>query len=306
VSQPGGDHCRQITRAAFVQKIRKGFPMKLHLPPAHARATCTLVSLLLLTLALCVASCKRSEVAGNANAGNGSSPTAANDATSTTPPFQTKEPERYQATMVITGSLGAQANVPGMSGLTTKEMLVARDKEKRRVDTELFPGMKVSYLQLASGSYMLVPAGKVYAELKPGGAGVEADQAKNSSPDFSPDKLLNQTSGGVRYEELGKEDVDGRASVKYRVTTINRTGESREVTTESLIWIDVALGMPIKSETTVTGGATSGAKYSTEMRDLKEDVDPSLFELPPDYRKVDYKDILRQAVPTVPSPTDKE
>ncbi|HEY0386070.1 MAG TPA: hypothetical protein VGC64_08655, partial [Pyrinomonadaceae bacterium] len=212
--------------------------MKLHLPPAHAPAARPLVALFLLTLALLAASCKRSDVSGNANDGNGSNKAAADDEGRTTPPFQTKEPERYQATMVITGSLGAQANVPGMSGLTTKEMLVARDGEKRRVDTELFPGMKVSYLQLASGSYMLVPASKVYAEFKPGGASLDSEQSRQGSPDFAPDKLLNQTTGSAHYEELGKEDVGGRTSLKYRVTTVGKTGEARQATTETLIWID--------------------------------------------------------------------
>lgn len=254
------------------------------------RAARSLVIFFLLTLALCGASCKRSQVAGNTN---DAGPSTTAGETSTTPPFSTKEPERYQATMVTKGSLGEQSKIPGMSELKTTEMLVARDGERRRIDVELFPGTKVTYLQLPQGSYMLVPDKKIYAEFKPGEGEGQSGQMKNGSPDFSPDKLLNQSAGGARYEKLGAEDVGGRSTMKYRVTTTGRTGAAKEATTETLIWIDEALGMPIKSETTNTGGAANGSKYSTELRDLKQEVDASVFELPPDYRKVEQKELQR-------------
>ena len=273
---------------------------------AGTRSRSALVYLLLLTLALFVASCKRSGTDGNANANSAAGNTTVADETSTTPPFSTKEPERYQATMVITSSLGEQSNIPGMSQLTAKEVLVARDGEKRRVDMELLPGTKVAYLQTAAGRYMLVPARKIYAEFKPGGEGGDSEPSKIPSSDFSPDALLNQSVGGARYEKLGAENVNGRATVKYRVTMTGKTGEAKSVTTESLIWIDDAMGMPIKSETTMSGGGSANSKYSMELRDIKQDVDQSVFELPTDYTKVDYKDIQRQITASVPGLTDKD
>lgn len=252
------------------------------------------VVLLLLTLAVSLASCKRSEVAGNANGGTATNETAAVE-TSTTPPFSTKEPERYQARMVTAGSLGDNSNIPGMSLLKAREVLIARDGERRRMDAEPSPGMKMSFLQLPSGTYVLVPEKKIYAEFAPPG-GAARTQALSS--DFSPDKLLNQFAGGARYEKVGAEDLNGRATMKYRVTLTGKTGEAKNATTESLIWIDDALGMPVKSETTVTGGGMNGVKFSMELRDIKQDVDQSLFELPSDYRKVDYKEILRQITPS--------
>jgi hypothetical protein len=270
---------------------------------ARGRARTALVHLFLLTLALFAASCKRSDVAGNANANTSAGNTTAAEETSTTPPFSTREPERYQATMVTKSSLGEKSNIPGMSGLLTREVLVARDGEKRRVDAELFPGMKVSYLQLGASSYMLLPASKMYAEFGAGGA---PELSKNPSSDFSPDRLLNQSLGGARYEKLGAEDVNGRATVKYRVTTTGRTGEAQTVTTETLIWIDEALAMPIKSETTSRGGAAAdGAKYSMELRDIRQDVDSSLFELPADYRKVDDRELQRQIQLSAQGATNK-
>jgi outer membrane lipoprotein-sorting protein len=82
--------------------------------------------------------------------------------------------------------------------------------------------------------------------------------------------------------------------MKYRVTLTSKSDEGKGGTTESLIWIDDALGMPVKSETTVTGGQMNGVKFSMELRDIRQDVDQSLFELPPDYKKVDYQEIQRQ------------
>lgn len=259
-----------------------------------ARAHAALPLLLLLTLALAAASCKRSGVNGNADSGNSSGNSTAAGEISTTPPFSTKEPERYQATIVTKGGLGEQSNVPGMSALTTREMQVARDGQQRRVDAELYPGMKVSYLQTSAGMYMLIPARKIYVEMKQGDAGL----TKNLSPEFSPDKLLNQSAGGARYELLGKEDVNGRVTTKYRVTATSKNGETQSVT-ESLIWIDESLGMPVKSETTTTGGAYNGAMFSMELRDIKQEVDSSVFVLPTDYKKVDYEELSRQAAEAV-------
>lgn len=273
---------------------------------AVGRARAALVYLFLLTLALSAASCKGSGTNGNQNANSAAGSTTVADETSTTPPFSTKEPERYQATMVITSSLGEQSNIPGMSQLTTKEMLIARDGERRRVDMELVPGMRAAYLQTATARYLLLPARKVYAEFKQGGEGGASEPSKNPSSDFSPDALLNQSIGGARYEKLGAENVSGRATVKYRVTMTGKTGEAKSVTTESLIWIDDALGMPVKSETTMSGTGSANSKYSMELRDIKQDVDQSVFELPTDYTKVDYKDIQRQITPAAPDLTGKD
>jgi hypothetical protein len=264
--------------------------MKIVCPARLVRVERALVVFFLLTLSIAGASCKRSEVAGNANGGTGTGETPAGE-TFTTPPFSTKEPERYQAKVVTAGSLGENSNIPGMSLLKTREMLVARDGERRRMDAEPAPGMKMSFLQLPSGTYVLVPEKKIYAEFAPGGA---KERARNLSSDFSPDKLLNQFAGGARYEKLGAEDLNGRATMKYRVTLTSKSDEGKGGTTESLIWIDDALGMPVKSETTVTGGQMNGVKFSMELRDIRQDVDQSLFELPPDYKKVDYQEIQRQ------------
>ena len=251
----------------------------------------TLVTLLLLTLLLITASCKKSDVAVNQNAAGGTAG-GANDATSSTPPFATKEPERYQAVRVIKGGAGAEAAPNDVSGERT---LIARDGDLRREDYESSAGEKISYLRRPEGTYVLLPAKKLYAELRPEADGGTSEDGSSVPPDFSPDRLLNETRPESHYEKLGAESINGRATVKYRVIVRGRTGAAgREATTESLVWVDESLGMPVKTETTSTGGTASGARISMELRDIKETVDSSLFELPQDYRKVEARELFTE------------
>src|SRR5215213_5456073 len=120
-----------------------------------------IVLLFLLTLVIGVASCKKSDTSGNQNAGD-ASVSGASGGTSLTPPFSTKEPEKYSAMRVIT-SEGSGADAASEETRT----FVARDGERRREDYESAGGEKISYLQLPTGNYVLLPAKKIYAELKP-------------------------------------------------------------------------------------------------------------------------------------------
>jgi hypothetical protein len=247
--------------------------------------------LLLLTLLITTASCKKSEVAVNENAANNNA-SGANRDTSSTPPFATKEPERYQAVRVMTTSEGEGMTDPKAAEPGSRTF-IARDGERRREDYETGAGEKISYLQLPEGNYVLRPAKKMYAELKPGTNGVDGERQASVQPDFSPDKLLNEERPESHYEKLGAETLNGRATVKYRVTVMGKTGASREVKTESLVWVDETLGMPVKTETTSTGGAAAtGAKVLMELLDIKETIDAGLFELPADYRKVEMRELL--------------
>lgn len=250
------------------------------------RAPAAFVYLLLLTLWLGTASCKRSDVAGNQNGGANGNVPAGEEATR--PPFATKEPERYQATRVITGGSGS-----GEAAAVNSQTFIARDGDKRREDYESPAGLKLSLLQLPGANYVLIPAKKIYAELTQEGAG---GRDESVPPDFSPDKLLNEARTEARYENLGAETINGRATRKYRVTVRGKTGAAKEVTTETLIWVDEQLGMPVKSETISSGGGASAAsKVVMELRDIKEIVDEGLFDLPQDYKRVEYKEILAQA-----------
>lgn len=238
----------------------------------------TLALLLLLTLVAAAASCKRSGVSEDANQNSASAPTAGG-AASSVPPFATKEPGRYQATRVVTSSAEA--------GGGESRTLIARDGERRREEYLLGEGGHLAYLQLPEGSYVLLPAKKLYAELKAESGDGGAHGAGLPS-DFSPEKLLNEARPETSYERLGEESLNGRAATKYRVTVRGRKGGA--VTSESFVWVDEGFGMPVKTETT-----SQGARTTTELRDIKESVDAGLLELPADYRKVAPAELFAEA-----------
>ncbi|HJU53594.1 MAG TPA: hypothetical protein VJ715_03445 [Pyrinomonadaceae bacterium] len=239
----------------------------------------TLAILLLLTLALAAASCKRSEVSGDTNQNSATAPPASG-AASSVPPFATKEPERYQATRVVTSSGDA-------SGRESRT-LIARDGDRRREDYDAGAGERVAYLQLPEGSYALLPAKKLYAELKTETGGDRSAHAARVPPDFSPEKLLNEARPETLYERLGEENLNGRATVKYRVTV--RSQKNGPVASESLVWVDETLGMPVKTETT-----SAGSKVTMELRDIKETIDAGLLEVPADYKRVAPAELFAEA-----------
>jgi hypothetical protein len=246
---------------------------------------------MVLTVSAAGASCKRTGVqpAANSNTASGT------DETATTPPFSTREPERYQWRRVITGLVMMEKSATGEPAVK-QEVFMARDGDKRREDYEILRGVKLTVLRLPEGSYTLYPAKKIYAET--GAAGAQANGARTVPPDFSADKLVNASRVGARYEKLGTEEVDGRATTKYRVTTKGAQGGGNA--SETLIWIDESLGMPIRSESTTRSEATGESKYTVEYKDIKLEADASLFVLPKDYRKVSQEEIQRETLANLP------
>lgn len=266
-----------------------------------ARRTAGIIFILSLAFLITGTACNRSGSESNANGGasNGNTTASGGDNTSKTPPFATKEPERYEATMVVTGSLGGDTPViPGVSSLLSKEVKIARDGDRRRVDYELIPGARMSDLQIPAGHYMLLHSKKMYAEVKPGDSADLTAAVRNLPSDFSPDKLINESSPGANYEKLGTEVLNGRTTTKYRVTTKGK-GEGSGMTTETIVWVDESLGMPIKSETVSTGDRARGSKVTMELRDIKQEVDQARFELPKDYKKVTSNEIASQMLPSL-------
>ena len=273
-------------------KTRKGFVMTLEIYN-QKRKYSSLVTLVLIALMITTMSCNRS-AGNNANGNSAKANASQTDESSSAPPFPTKEPQRYQATMVTSGSVGPQgASVPGLAAITNQQMPIARDGDKRRVETEMLPGVKIIYLQTGNGRYAIYPAKKIYAEIKLDGSDNPLSSTQGVPSDFAPDKLISGAPAGAKYENLGTEQVNGRTTTKYRVTTAG-TGDSKP-SSETIIWADESLGMPIKFEST----STDGSKFTMEMRDIKLEVDSSLFELPKDYRKVEHSELISNALPSI-------
>jgi hypothetical protein len=219
----------------------------------------------------------------NTNANTNTNTNVAKDESQPTPPFSTKEPNQFQAKMIFSASLGGD-----LLDLPPQVYSVSRDGDKRRVEFEQ-NGERVAMLQIPSGQFLLNLTKKEYSNLN---LAKLTGSEKNGSANNPFDKILNQTRPNANYEKLGQEEVEGRMTTKYRVTSqeVMNTGENpkEKVKVESFIWVDESLGMPIKSETNyISEGGPKGVKSTMIVREIKlETPAASLFEIPKDFKKV--------------------
>lgn len=195
--------------------------------------------------------------------------------TSSTPPFQTKEPERYRATRTIT-SVAADGKTTVVKSSTIK------DGEMRRTETEVASKTLV-FLNLPEGTFILFPDEKLYANTSsnapvPGSA---------EDGELTPEKLLHDDIGSTSYQKLGTESIAGRNTNKYRVV-VNSSNAANVSQIEMLIWIDEALGMPIRSET----NSPDGTHVTMELSEITLDVDKAVFQIPADYHKLVLSELL--------------
>ena len=190
---------------------------------------------------------------------------------SSTPPFPTKEPERYRAKRTIT-------TVTAAGETTVTENFVARDGKLRRYEFVMVP-QRMVLLYLPEGKFLLVPDVKAFVEL------TNVDQAGTSDSedesDTSPDRLLHTEPLVTSYQRLGSETVGGRSTQKYRAV-VNSPDGTNVSASETVIWVDELLHMPIKSETK----SADGKRVTMELSDISLDVDRVLFQVPGGYQKV--------------------
>jgi outer membrane lipoprotein-sorting protein len=189
---------------------------------------------------------------------------------SSTPPFETKEPERYRATRTITITTAA-----GETSVTKN--LIARDGELRRNESET-QGQPVVYLTLPEGRFVLLPNEKLYAP-------VEETQTSDEeeASETSPDRLLHTELITPGYQKLGSETLGGKNLQKYRVIVNNSAGENVSAG-ETLLWFDDKLQMPVRTESR----SPNGTRTITELANVALDVDKTLFQIPKDYEKIEF------------------
>jgi len=188
---------------------------------------------------------------------------------SSTPPFATKEPERYRATRTITTAANGQTLVTKYS--------IARDGEQRREESDS-NGHGVVYLTLAGERFVLLPDEKIYAPVTNEGSNTGEQDAESS-----PDRLLHTDLVTPRFQKLGDETIAGRTLQKYRIVVNSSAGENVSVG-ETLLWFDEALHMPVRTEIS----SPNGSHITTELSDVVLNVDPKLFEIPKDFQKIEF------------------
>jgi outer membrane lipoprotein-sorting protein len=188
---------------------------------------------------------------------------------SSTPPFQTKEPERYHAVRTIT-----TVNPAGES-LVTKTS-VARDGEMRRHESG-----KIVYIDGPEGKFVLLPNDKVYGDLT---------EESTIASEISPEGLLHEDSvTNTSYQKLGTEVIAGRNTNKYRIV-VNSSPPLNVSQSETLMWIDEALQMPVRSETK----SADGTRVTMELSEIKLEVDKDLFKVPKDFQKLTFSELRKR------------
>lgn len=195
---------------------------------------------------------------------------------SSTPPFETREPERYRATRTI-------SSVDANGKTTVTKTWIARDGELRRDESEN-AGQRVVQLILPEGRFVLLPEEKLFADV----AGEAQTNSDDEESDSSPDRLLHTEPINTQYQHAGAETIGGRNTQKYRVVVNSAPGTNVSLS-ETVIWIDETLHMPIKSETS----SSDGARSVMELSELTLDVDRSLFQIPDDYKKIAFSELQR-------------
>jgi hypothetical protein len=198
---------------------------------------------------------------------------------SSTPPFQTKEPNLYRARRTTT-----IVSADGKSVVTTTSL--ARDGEMRRSEFEVAL-KKVAYLDGPEGRIVLLPEERIYANLEPGNDLPTPKDAEQL--EISPERLLHTESTTTTYEKIGTEPIGGRNANKYRIV-VNGSAPGNVSLSETIVWIGDGLNMPIRSETR----SPDGTRITTELSDISLDVDKQLFQVPDDYEKVTFAELLKR------------
>ena len=109
-----------------------------------------------------VPACRSSPAPPASNAGSADTRKAA----FTTPPFSTKEPDRYQAIRIT--SVTETGSNENSSSSQSNQVLIARDGEKRREEYSAGASGQIVYLEIPAGRFIVLPASRMYADLSVG------------------------------------------------------------------------------------------------------------------------------------------
>lgn len=129
---------------------------------------------------------------------------------------------------------------------------------------------------------------KVYADVAPG-----SDSSINEGDEITPEWLLHEDVAATTYQNLGKEVVGGRNATKFK-TVVNISSSGNVSQSETLIWIDDTLNMPIRSQTT----SPDGTRVTMELSNVSLNVDSGVFQVPNDYEKIAISDLRKRMTAT--------
>ncbi len=183
-------------------------------------------------------------------------------------PFENKEPEIFQAEIVLTTFANGEKY--------ERIIKAARSREKIRYD---YPN-ETSFLQINEGqTFLLEIKQKVYVQNQ--ASSDISIPTGETIKDFLTTEWLSEKRD-ARFENLGAEN----GLTKFRV----RLGSNSEI----LIYIDENLKLPIKQEFYSLNGEQKTLLSAMEIKNLKLEIDEVLFELPKDFKQVSVKQFQEQ------------
>ena len=189
-------------------------------------------------------------------------PTVADDLKSEVP-FSTKEPEQFQAEMVVT------------AGGTERRTFIARKGAARRYDFNFGAKNQVTALH-TDKNYLLSPALGIYAET----AGAQALTTDDWTSFLTTEWLNEKTRASFeKLETVGK-------LTKYRVLL----GDSPS--SEVFVYVDETFGLPVKQEFYSTGEPKT-LTYTFELKNLKFQTDENLFLVPAEFKRVSTEEFWK-------------
>ncbi len=227
-------------------------------------------------------------VSGNTNTYSNS---ANSNSVSQTSAVETREPEKYQATIKLKfETTGEQKlSLPG-----ELQANVARDGQNHRMEFTLPNGDKVVYLDVNGKHLVVLPNRKQFAELNKESVGFDVRSM------MTPAQIVDQVKSVKGVQRVGEEKYGDRDAIKYEYDAVTDTKtKAGSVETKSLIYVDKETGLPLRSETNTaaTGGSyqgVQGLRIVTEMTDIKTAFDAALFAEPTGFAKVQPEQVKQQ------------
>ena len=203
------------------------------------------------------------------------------------------EPQAYQGVISLTvQTVGEQQN----ASMPPLQAVVARNGDDRAMEFTLPTNEKIAYIEKGGVKYVVLPTRRQYAELTTEALGFEVRRL------MMPEQIVNQLKGIQGVQLAGEETINGRQVQKYIYGSSANTGtQAGTVATESYFLIDKETGLPIRSETfsqSTSGGNVQGVKgvrLLTEMKDIRPQPDPNIFNVPTDFQKIDPEQVKAQA-----------
>jgi hypothetical protein len=188
-----------------------------------------------------------------------------------------REPEKYSATLQVSIETEGSDRATGAPALSVQ---VARNGGDRRFEFKLRDGTPLIYLDRNNRHYVIVPARMQFAELT-----AEASDEQMQKL-MTPDQLVEDLKGLTGVERAGEGPINGRLAEKYRYGAADKNVKGLGAKAEAFIYVDKETGLPLRAEKLPRQSAGKITRLVIEMRDLKTEIEGSLFAVPTDYDPV--------------------